>query len=62
MVVKNQKPLAIIVAVVMVLLLIVGTAVPAFAAEPNTTVQSNEQFVGGGQTTMNGLALTMRKL
>lgn len=43
MVVKNQKLLAIIAAVVMTLLLAVSTAVPAFAEESDTA-QSNEQF------------------
>ena len=44
--VKIQKPLAIIVAVVMGLLLIVGTAVPAFAAETEAvTNDSNPQIV-----------------
>lgn len=43
MVAKIQKPLAIIAAVIMALLLAVSTAVPAFAAESDT-VQSNEQF------------------
>lgn len=40
---KIQKPLAIIAAVMMTLLLAVSTAVPAFAAE-TATAQSNEQF------------------
>lgn len=44
MVVKIKKPLAIIAAVVMVLLLAFGTAVPAFAEESDMTAQSNEQF------------------
>ena len=44
MVIKMKKPLAIIAAVVLTLLLAVSTAVPAFAAEPNTIAQSNEQF------------------
>lgn len=43
MVMKIEKPLAIIAAVVMTLLLAVSTAVPAFAAESDTA-QSNEQF------------------
>lgn len=42
--VNFRKTLAIIVTVVMTLLLVVSTAVPAFAAEPNTIAQSNEQF------------------
>lgn len=44
MVVKIKKPLAIIAAVVMTLLLAVSTAVPAFAAETDTSAQSNEQY------------------
>ena len=44
MVVKIKKSLAIIAAVVMTLLFAVSTAVPAFAAESDMTVQSNEQF------------------
>ena len=46
MVTKMRKPLAIIAAVVLTLLFAISTTVPAFAAEPNTTVQSNEQFMG----------------
>lgn len=44
MTMKIQKPLAIIAAVVVTVLLVVSTAVPAFAAESDMTVQSNEQF------------------
>ena len=44
MVVKMQKPLAIIAALVMTVLLVVSTAVPAFAAESDVTTQNNEQF------------------
>lgn len=44
MVAKIKKPLAIIAAVVVTVLLVVSTAVPAFAAESDMTVQSNEQF------------------
>ena len=43
MITKQRKPLAIIAAVVMVLLLAFNTAVPAFAAESDTA-QNNEQF------------------
>lgn len=43
MVEKIKKPLAIIAAVVMTVLLAVSTAVPAFAAESDTA-QSNAQF------------------
>lgn len=43
MITKQRKPLAIIAAVVMTLLLAVSTAVPAFAAESDTA-QSNEKF------------------
>lgn len=43
MVMKIKKPLAVIAAVVLTLLLAVNTAVPAFAAESDTA-QSNEQF------------------
>lgn len=42
--VKIQKPLAFIAAVVITLLLVVSTAVPAFAAESDMTAQSNEKF------------------
>lgn len=41
---KIRKPLAVIVAVVLTLLLAVITAVPAFAAKSDMTAQSNEQF------------------
>lgn len=44
MVAKIKKPLAIIAAVALTLLLEVSMAVPAFAAESDMTVQSNEQF------------------
>lgn len=44
MITKQRKPLAIIAAVVMVLLLAFGTAVPAFAEESDMTAQSNEKF------------------
>lgn len=44
MITKQRKPLAIIAAVVMVLLLAFNTAVPAFAAESDMTAQNNEQF------------------
>lgn len=44
MVAKIKKPLAIIAAVAFTLLLEVSMAVPAFAAESDMTVQSNEQF------------------
>lgn len=46
MVMKIEKPLTIIAAVVMTLLLVVSTAVPAFAAETATaTTDSNPQIV-----------------
>ena len=41
---KIRKPLAVIVAVVLTLLLAVSTAVPAFAAETDMTAQSDEKF------------------
>lgn len=41
---KLRKSLVIIAAVIMFLLLAVSTAVPAFAAESDMTVQSNEKF------------------
>ena len=44
MTMKTKKPLAIIAAVVVTVLLVVSTAVPAFAAESDMTVQSNAQF------------------
>lgn len=44
MAMRIQKPLAVIVAVVLTLLLTVAKATPAFAAETDTSVQSNEQF------------------
>lgn len=44
MFVKIKKQLAIIVAMLLTLLLVVGTAVPAFAAETDTSVQSDEKF------------------
>ena len=44
MTMKIQKPLAIIAAVVMTLLLAVSTAIPAFAAETDMTAQSDEKF------------------
>ena len=44
MIVNFRKTLAIIVTVVMTLLLVVSTAVPAFAAETDTSVQSDEKF------------------
>lgn len=44
MLTKMRKTLAIIVTVVMTLLLVVSTAVPAFAAESDMTTQSNAQF------------------
>lgn len=44
MVMKIKKPLAVIAAVVLTLLLAVNTAVPAFAAESDMTAQSNEQY------------------
>lgn len=44
MFVKIKKRLAIIVAMLLTLLLVVGTAVPAFAAETDTSVQSDEKF------------------
>lgn len=44
MFVKIKKQLAIIVAMLLTLLLVVGTAIPAFAAESDVTAQSNEQF------------------
>ena len=43
MTMKMKRPLAIIAALVMTVLLVVGTAVPAFAAESDTA-QSNAQF------------------
>lgn len=46
MVVRNQKPLAIVAAVALTLLLAIGTAVPAFAAEVGTSAaNSNPQIV-----------------
>lgn len=45
MVVKIQKTLAIIAAVALTLLLAIGTAAPAFAAETATTTDSNPQIV-----------------
>ena len=44
MFVKIKKQLAIIVAMLLTLLLVVGTAVPAFAAESDMTAQSDEKF------------------
>lgn len=44
MTVKIQKLLTVIAVVVLTLLLVVSLAVPAFAAESDMTVQSNEQF------------------
>lgn len=44
MVVKVKKPLAVIAAVVLTLLLAVSTAVPAFATESDMSSQSNAQF------------------
>ena len=43
MTMKMKRPLAIIAALVMTVLLVVSTAVPAFAAESDTA-QSNAQF------------------
>ena len=41
---KFRKPFAVIAAVVMTVLLVVSTAVLAFAAESDMVAQSNEQF------------------
>lgn len=62
--VKIQKPLAVISAVMMTMLLVVSTAVPAFAAETATsTTDSNPQIVydepdlGEDDTSDNGITL-----
>lgn len=44
MTMKMKKPLAIIAALVMTVLLAVSTAIPAFAAETDMTAQSDEKF------------------
>lgn len=44
MVMKIKKPLAVIAAMVLTLLLVVSTAVPAFAAESDMSAQNSEQF------------------
>lgn len=41
---KFRKPFAVIAAVVMTVLLVVSSAIPAFAAESDMVAQSNEQF------------------
>ena len=64
MTIKTKKPLAIIAAVVMTVLLAVSTAVPAFAAETaDTTTVSNPQIVydepdlGEDDTSDNGITI-----
>lgn len=64
MTIKTKKPLAIIAAVVLTLLLAVSTAVPALAAETaDTTTVSNPQIVydepdlGEDDTSDNGITL-----
>lgn len=44
MTMKIKKPLAVIATVVLTLMFAVSTAVPAFAAEADTSSQNNEQF------------------